>query len=375
MKNRMLAFLLLSALVVISACSPQRAKLPADEITIALAAPLTGDYAQYGESFKKAIDLYVQAVNEQGGIKGKKVKIEAFDDKNDAKEAANLAQKLVSNPKYLAVIGHFGSTPSMAAAPIYQKGGLVEFSPTSSHPQFTAQGDFMFRNINTQAIEGPILADFAVNKLQKKKIAVIYINNDWGLVTKDKFAEKAVALGAEIIAAEPFIGGQTKDFTPTLTKIKKLQPDLLFIAAMYSDTGLILQQAKQLKLNTTILGPSSLNNEQLIKMAGKAAEGLYLTSNFFPGDPNPQVKKFVEQYKQAYGVEPDQFAAVAYDTIGMLLKAIETAGTDRKAIRDALAQIKDYDGVTGKTTFNENRDVIKEMVVLRVQDDKFTLVQ
>lgn len=365
---------LLIAMVVFSACSFQGEKSVDKQAHIALAAPLTGDYAQYGESFKRAIDLYVQMINENGGIKGKQIKITVFDDKNDAKEATNIAQKLVSDKKYLAVIGHFASTPSMAAAPIYQKGGLVEFSPTASHPEFTSQGSFMFRNINTQAIEGPILAEFAVNSLKKKKIAVIYINNDWGLVTKNKFVEKAEELGANVITEEPFIGGQTKDFTPTLTKVKEFEPDLLFIAAMYSDTGLILKQAKQLKFDVTILGPSSLNNEQLIKMAGEAAEGVYLTSNFFPKDPAPRVKKFVDEYTKAYGVEPDQFAAVAYDTIGMLAQAIEKAGFDRMAVRDALAQMKDYEGVTGKTSFNENRDVIKEVVILRIRNGEFTLV-
>mgnify|MGYP000878736096 FL=1 len=373
MKRIFMSIVLVVIMLVTSACSSREASAPGKEIYIALAAPLTGDYAQYGESFKKAIDLHVKAINEKGGVKGALIKIEAFDDKNDAKEATNIAQKLVSDKKFVAVIGHFGSTPSMAAAPVYQKGGLVEFSPTSSHPEFTSQGIYMFRNVNTQAVEGPILGEVAVNKLKKNKIAVIYINNDWGLVTKDKFIEKAEALGASIVASEPFIGGQTKDFTPTLTKIKELEPDLLFIAAMYSDTGLILQQAKQLKLEVPILGPSSLNNAQLITMAGEAAEGVYLTSNFFPEDPNSIVKGFVEEYKKAYGVEPDQFAAVAYDTLGMLVKAIETAGTDRKAIRDALAQIKDYEGVTGKTSFDENRDVQKAMVTLQIRDGKFVL--
>jgi branched-chain amino acid transport system substrate-binding protein len=376
MNKKIIAITILSLMLVLAGCSTQETKsVSQEQINIAVAAPFTGDYAQYGESFKKAIDLHVKSINEKGGVKGAKINIEIFDDKNDAKEATNIAQKLVSDKKFSAVIGHFGSTPSMAAAPIYLKGGLVEFSPTSSHPEFTSQGEYMFRNINTQAIEGPILAEYAVNSLNKKKIAVIYINNDWGVVTKDKFEEKAKALGADIVASEPFIGGQTKDFTPTLTKIKELQPDLLFIAAMYSDTGLILQQAKQLQFDVTILGPSSLNNEQLIKMAGEAAEGVYLTSNFFPQDPSEKVKSFVEAYKQAYAVEPDQFAAVAYDTIGILAQAIEVGGTDRKAIRDALAQVKDYDGITGKTSFNENRDVEKEVVVLKIEGGKFMLVE
>lgn len=344
------------------------------EITIAVACPLTGDYAQYGEAFKRATALKVKEVNENGGIDGKKIKIELMDDKNDPKEATNVAQRLVSNKNVVGVVGHFSSTACLAAAPVYQKAGLVEFSPTSSHPDFTKQGTYMFRNINTQEIEGPIVADMVVNRMKGKKIAVIYINNDWGITAKDNFIKAAEKLGAEIVAEEMFIGSQTKDFTPTLTKINEQKPDVIFLAAFYSETGMIAQQMKQLGYDYPIAGLSSLFNEELLKLAGDAVEGINLPTNFFPGDPNPVVTDFLSAYEKEYGAEPDQFAAVAYDTMGMMIEAIKKAGPDRTAIREELAKIKDYNGVTGIITFNENRDVVKTMKILEIKDGKFQLV-
>jgi branched-chain amino acid transport system substrate-binding protein len=344
-----------------------------DEITIAVAGPMTGDYAQYGEAFKRATELKAKEINEAGGIDGKKIKLISLDDKNDAKEATNVAQKLISNEEVVGLIGHFSSSACLAAAPVYQKAGLVELSPTSSHPRFTKQGTYMFRNVNTQEIEGPIAAEFAVNELGKKKIAVIYINNDWGITAKDNFERRAKELGAEIVASETFIGGQTKDFTPTITKIKEANPDLLFLAAMYSESGMIAQQIKQMNYDIQLLGTSALNNEQFLKLAGESIEGLYLTNNFFAQDPKPLIQNFIKDFKDEYGIEPDQFAALAYDSLGMMAEALKKSGPDRAKLRDELAKIKDYEGVTGKTSFNENRDVIKEMVILQIKDNKFTL--
>lgn len=381
MKSRKLSVLvsavLVTTLIGAAGCSKKdEAKdtsAKAGSIKVAVVGPMTGDSAQYGEAFKRATELMAKKVNAAGGVNGKNIELQILDDKNDAKEAANVAQKLVANKDVAAVVGHFSSTACLAAAPIYQRGGLIELSPTSSHPDFTKQGTYMFRNINTQATEGPILANFAAKDLNAKKIAVVYVNNDWGITAKDNFIKSVKPLGADITAVEAFIAGQTKDFTPTLTKIKGTNPDLLFIAAMYSETGMITQQLKQINYTVPMLGTSSLNNEQLIKLAGPAVEGLYLTNNFYAGTPDPNVQSFVKEFKEAYKVEPDQFAAVAYDSLGMLVEALKKSGPDRAKLRDELAKIKDYQGVTGKTSFNDNRDVLKDMVIMQIKDGKFTL--
>lgn len=377
--KRIIVLILISLMMlsVVAGCTNTADKLAADgdEITVAVAAPLTGDYAQYGNAFRTATELKAKEINDQGGINGKQLKLTFLDDRNDAREATNVAQRLVEDNKVVGVIGHFSSTASLAAASVYEDGGLVQFSPTTSHPDFTQQGSFMFRNINTQAIEAPIAADMVVNRLGKEKIAVIYINNDWGITARDHFVEAAKDLGGDIVAEETFIGGQTQDFTSILTKINESSPDIIFLAAFYTETGMIAQQMKQLGYDIPLAGLSSLYNEELISLAGSSVEGLYLTTNFFPNEENTIISSFVNNYAEAYGQEPNQFAAVAYDTLGMLAKAIEKAGTDRGAIRDELAKMADYEGVTGNITFNENRDVIKTMSVLQIKDGKFVIVK
>ncbi|MCC5910483.1 MAG: ABC transporter substrate-binding protein [Clostridiaceae bacterium] len=363
--------------VLLAGCSTETAAAPdaTEEITIAVAAPLSGDYAQYGNAFRRATELKAEEINAAGGILGKELKLTFLDDRNDAREATNVAQRLVGDKKVLGVIGHFSSTASLAASSVYEEGGLVQLSPTTSHPDFTKQGQYMFRNINTQAVEAPIAADMVVNLMDKKRIAVIYINNDWGITARDHFVEAAEALGGEIVAEETFIGGQTQDFTSTLTSIHSKNPDIIFLGTFYAETGMIAQQMKQLGYDYPLAGLSSLYNEELIKLAGDAVEGLYMTSNFFPGDERPAAKEFVDKFRDAHGQVPNQFAAVAYESLGMLAGAIETAGEDRAAIRNELAKIADYEGVTGSITFSKDRDVIKEMSIIKIQNGEFVIAQ
>ena len=350
--------------------SAPAAKAPAD-ITIGLTAPMTGDYAEYGTVFKNAAELAIEKVNAQGGVNGKKLKLIVGDSKADPKEAANIAQKFVSDAGVMAVIGDFTSTAALAGAPIYQKGGLVQLSPTSSHPDFTKQGTFIFRNIASQAVEGPALADYAVKDLKKKRVAVVYIKNDWGLVAQEFFVKQTKAIGAEIVAVEPYLPEQGKDFSAIITKIKEQKPDLLYLGMMYTDGALFAQQVKKANFDVALCGTGALYSSELIKLGGSAVDGLYLTVSFFPDDPKPVVQDFVKSYEAKYSKLPTQFAAQAYDAANLIIEALKKGATDRKTLRDNLAAIKDFPGVTGNTTFDENRDVNKTMSRLVIKDGKY----
>ena len=346
------------------------AKAPA-EISLGLTAPLTGDYAEYGTVFKNAAELAIEKVNAQGGVNGKKLKLVTGDSKADPKEAANIAQKFASDANIYAVIGDFTSTAALAGAPIYQKNGLVQLSPTSSHPDFTKQGTYIFRNIASQAVEGPALAEYTVKDLKKKRVAVVYIKNDWGLVAQEHFVKKAKELGAEVVAIEPYLPEQGKDFSAIITKTNEQKPDLLYLGMMYTDGALFAQQVKKANLDAALCGTGALYSSELIKLGGSAVEGLYLTVSFFPGDPRPEVQEFVKSYEAKYGKLPTQFAAQAYDATNLIIEALKKGATDRKTLRDNLAAIKDFPGVTGKTTFDENRDVNKTLSRLVIKDGKY----
>lgn len=369
-KKAAILCLSLLAIGLFSGCSKVKTA-DTKELTIGLTAPLSGDSAEYGNVFKNAAEQAIDKVNSQGGINGKKLKLVVSDSKADPKEAANIAQKYVSDANILAVIGDFTSTAALAGAPIYQKGGLVQLSPTSSHPDFTKQGTYMFRNIATQAAEGPILADFTVNDLKKKKVAIVYVKNDWGIVAQEHYRKAVEKLGADVVAVEPFLPEQGKDFNAIITKIKEKQPEIVYLGMMYTDAALFAQQTRKQTWNVPFIGTGALYSDELLKLGGSAVEGLYVTCSFFPLDPRPEVKDFVSGYQAKYGKAPTMFAAQAFDATNLVIEAIRKGAADRKSLRDNLASIKEYPGVTGKTSFDENRDVLKELGKLVIKDGKY----
>ena len=347
----------------------------ADPIYVAVSAPLTGNYAEYGQNWQKAMNLAVGWLNAAGGINGRPLELVYNDSKSDPKDAAALAQKYTSDPKFVAEIGDFTSTACMAAQPIYDKAGMVQLSPTASHPKFAPGSIWSFGIIGTQAGEGPFMAGYAVQKLGKKKIAVLYINNDWGIATKDYFVKPAKEMGADILAIESFFETD-KDFTGVLTKLRGYKPELLYIPSMYNEMALIAKQREKLGWTDVLLsGPGSLYSPKLLEIGGTSVNGLYTSAVFFPKDPRPEVQKFVKGYEEKYKSTPNMFAAIAYDGANLLAETIRKAGTNRKAIRDELAKTKDFVGVTGKIAFTEQRDVVKDYRYLVIKNGEFILYE
>lgn len=373
MKSRMyygMMFFLAIFLVIAGQFAGQQSAVAADEIYIALSAPITGDYAEYGNNFKRSVEMGMDLINQKGGVLGKELKVVIGDSKGDPKESSTLAQKFTSDKKIVAEIGDFTSTSCLAAQPIYDEVGMVQLSPTSSHPDFAKGSKYSFGIIGTQAGEGPFMAMMS-DELGLKKVAVLYINNDWGIVTDKYYSESLASHGSEVVAREFYFDGE-RDFTAVLTKLKDSDPDLLFIASMYNDGALINKQKQKLGWDVPVLGPGSLYSPKLIELGGDAVEGLYTNVVFHPRSPKPEVQAFVSEFEKRYEVTPNMFAAVAFDAINLLADAIERAGsTDRKAIRDAVAATKDFPGVTGKITFTEVGDVMKEYTRVQIQDGEF----
>ena len=379
MKNKKLSALLIAGALIgsalISGCGGGGDKKAAETIKIGLAAPLTGSSAQDGESIKNGVQLAVDEINEKGGINGKKVVIDVQDDKTDPKEAAIVANKLSGDKSVLAVVGHFNSSATLAGAPIYNKAGVVEISPGSSSPAVTKAGDYTFRVITTDAFQADYVAKWAVNDLNYKKIAIIYENNDYGKGLSDVFAEKAKAQGATIVSNDSYLAGETKDFSAILTKVKAEEPDMLFIGGLYNETALIAKQARNMNLNAPIMGVDAIYSNALIELGGKSVEGVLLPGFFHEGTDNPVAQNFIKAYKAKYKQDPATYAAYAYDAAKIVLDAIAKAGTDRKAIRDHIAKVKDFQGSTGVNTFDENGDVMKDPLRLTIKDGKFQVVK
>ncbi|MDR3372235.1 MAG: ABC transporter substrate-binding protein [Ancalomicrobiaceae bacterium] len=363
---RMIAALATLAALVVSPA------LAASDVYIGVSAPLTGDNAEYGNYFKTAALLAQKTINDRGGIKGQKLQLLIEDSKADPKEAILIAQKFVSDPRVLAVVGDFNSSASMAAAEIYNDGGLVQISPTASHPDFTKKGEYIFRAGTTQSMEGAFLARWAVRDLGHKKIGTIYVNNDWGLVANKVFAETAKQLGADVVNQESFIPGD-KDFTAIVTKIMDAKPDMVFLAVQWADAALIATQMKSLGLKTDLMGPGSLSTENLVKNAGDAVEGIRANAIYFAGDTRSVSADYTKAYAATYGRPPHDHSALTYDAVMLLANAIERGGVDRKAIRDALAATDGFEGVTGKFRFDADRNPVKDFSKIMVKNGKWQM--
>jgi branched-chain amino acid transport system substrate-binding protein len=349
----------------------------AQDLVIGVAAPMTGNLAQVGKQFAEGAQLAADEANAKGGIKGRKVVIRVEDDKGDPKEAATVAQKFASDDKVLAILGHYSSSACFAAIPIYTRARLATITPSASHTELTKQGGkYMFRMWSPISVYAPDLAQYTVKKLGKKSVGVIYVQNDWGIQTKDYFVKELERLGARVAALEVVYDKDT-DFKAQLTKVKAANPDALAILTYYTTGALLTLQARNLGIGAPLVATGTLYEDKFIELAGKGnAEGLAINTEFNADDPAPVVRNFVAMYQKLHpGEKPEPYHATTYDAARMILAAIEKAGTDRDAIRDALAATRTFAGVTGTFSFNEQRErEAKDQVYLVVKDGKWTFI-
>ena len=297
-----------------------------DPIYIGLSAPMSGRYESYGTTFQKAIELAVDRLNHDGGIMRRPIEIVVEDSEGDPQMSKKIARTFTRDERIVAVIGDFTSSSSMAAQPLYHRAGLVQLSPTSSHPSFAPGSPFSFSIVRTQAGEGAFMAQSAVETLGKKRVAVLYINNDWGIAAQKFFVEQAQQLGAEVVSEETYLEG-TSEFLSPLEAIRKENPDFLYLCTMDKDGATILTQLRQLESGEMAIGgTSSLSSQQLIELGGDAVDGVYTNTSFFLKDPRPEVQKFIQEYEKKYAQSPNLFAGLAYDAINLLAESIRNGG-------------------------------------------------
>lgn len=324
------------------------ASLPAlaqtEPVTIGVSGPLTGPQAQYGELWKQGFDLALAKINAEGGINGRPLEYIFEDSQNDPRQSIAIAQKFISDPKIVVEIGDFSSTASMAASPLYQRGGLVQFGFTNSHPDFTKTGDYMWSTSISQIQEQQVMADYAIDRLGLKKIAVMHLNTDWGTTAKNLFVEEAKKRGAEVVIAEGYLPDE-KDFRATLTRIKAANPDGILLESYYSDGALVTRQIRELGIDLPVVGVGSIYSPDFLEIAGDAAEGMHTVAYFTPISPRPEVQNFIKGFTEKYGREPNNFNAMAFDTMNVLAETMRRYGTTREEIKDGLGQISDLPSV------------------------------
>jgi len=377
-------------LLVLSACARPATPAPVskfglpDPIYIGATCEMSGDQAVVGEFLKQGVELAIKEINESGGIWGSKLAAVYLDDKADPKEAATVAQRFCSDPRIVAVIGHDFSSCSGAAAPIYDKCGLLQISMWSNNPQLTQRGyKTFFRNIPSDAIQGPEMARVMIQMLGAKKVAALTTNNDYGRGLLGAWEPAVKEMGGQIVESLFYDMDTHKDFSPEITKIKAAGAEAIAAFCNYSDGATILRWVETLGYKGHIVLSAGGCHDELIKLAGTAAEGVYGVTYFTLDTTNSVAKKYAEAFLKEYpkeGIERASTSAYPYECVYLVREAILRAGPGtaeqlRKALPAAMHQVKDFLGPTGLNNFDQNGECVgKGQTIVQVQNGKWTVV-
>jgi len=343
-------------------------------VRIAVAAPLTGDNAEYGQGFLNAAQLQAQARNAAGGVLGgRQVEIVPFDDANSAEEAASIALRIVSDGDFAGVIGHFSSGVAMTAAPTYNENQIINISPSAGHVDFSGIGEFIFRNNSIVVVEAGAILDIAVTDLGATRIGILSIMTDWGVSTSDVIMDLVEGMpGVEVVAHEEVMEG-SPDFSPAITAFEAAGVEAVISVSQYSTLGPFAIQYRTINPEVDILGFSNAYTRNLIDIGGPSVERVRFPVSFFADSPDPIIQAFVAEYIATFGYSPSALTAQAFDAVGILLDAIDAAGTTAgEPVRQMMHTIS-HDGVAGVVTFDANGDVQRDFFRVVIQDGEFVL--
>ncbi|EPY6472319.1 ABC transporter substrate-binding protein [Clostridium sporogenes] len=339
-------------------------------IKVGLVAPLSGAMAQDGKSILNAAQLAVDEVNKEGGINKKKIELVYEDDKGEPKEAASIANKYSSDKDIMAVMGSFSAPCTLAGIPIYTKAKIPMMGPCGSAPALSGSSEYYRKVTPSDLTTGKELSKWMLKDMNYKKVAIIYVNNDYGKGVAESVDNFYKENGGQVVAKESYMP-KTQDFGSIITKVKSKNPDIIIMGSFYGDAGAFLKQAHNVGYNPKVAGPTPLLSKSLVDLAGKDAEGIFTIGSFSTNLENEKVKEFTEKYKKKYNQAPSSFAAYSYDATKILIEGIKKGGNDREKINEALKNMGTYTGVTGNTKFEKSGDAEKNLIRFVVKDGKF----
>ncbi len=346
------------------------------EIPVGEFASLTGGTATFGQSVHNGDVLAIDEINAAGGVLGKKINLLTEDDQSKTEEAVASVQKLVNSDHVVALLGEVASSRSMAGAPIAQLSHAPMITPASTNEDVTKKGDYIFRICFIDPFQGQTMARFALNSLGKKRAAVLTdVKQDYSVGLDEAFKHTYSTSGGAIVSEQSYSTGD-KDFHAPLTSIRATNPDVIFVPGYYTEVALIVRQARELGIDCPILGGDGWDSPELTKGAEKEFNNTFFSNHFATEDPDSTVQNFVKKYEDRYHSMPDAMAALGYDAARILVDAMKRAGsTDSAALRKAIAETKDFPGVTGHITIDPNRNASKPITIIKITEGKFHFAQ
>ena len=371
-------FLLVTAVLILGLALAPGA-WSADQINIGFNIPLTGDNPDVGASSKNAAEMYITG-NPTIEVGGKTYKLNFIYEDNEykAESAVKANTKLITVDNVLGIIGPQSSSQAVPAGEVANNNKTPMISPWSTNPNTTLNRPYVFRGCFLDPFQGPVAADFATEELGAKTAAVLYdIAADYpkGLAEFFKAAFEALHGKGSVVAFETFTTGD-KDFSAQMTNIVASGADVLFVPQYYSEVPLIVQNAKEMGWDKPILGADAWGGGDLMGLCGDNCKGYYFSTHYAAAGAKGATKDFIDAYQATYGKTPDDVAALTWDSLGLMIRAIKDTGglsgdiaSDRTKVKDALATIKNYPGITGEMTFTPEGDPKKCAVIVRINDE------
>lgn len=388
MKKVLLVFMsMVLVLGMLSGCKSSSANSgnsngSSDTIKVGLNFELSGGVATYGQGLVEGIELGLEEINKSGGVLGKEIEAIKVDNKSEDTEAANVSAKLATRDNVVALLGPAlsGNTKAATPAAMQNKIPLISGSATTDDITVDSNGnvrEYIFKTCFNDSFQGIMMAGFAFNDLGLKNAAILADStSDYAKGLSKNFKETFTNLGGKVLTEEAYQSKDT-DFKAVLTNIKGKNPDVLFVPGYYEEVGLIVRQARELGLNVPILGGDGYESPKLIEIAGKEAlNKVYYSSHYSSLDDSQEVVKFKENFKAKYGKDPDAFNALGYDLAYFLKDGLERAGeANSEKLKDALAQTKDFKGVTGTLSVDEKHNPVKSVTIIEVKDGEPTFLK
>jgi len=345
-----------------------------EEIRIGAVLPLTGPAAVWGENAKMGLEIALEEVNEAEAVRDKKVKLIFEDSQSDPAKAVSSLQKLISTDKVSVVIGDIASSSVLAMAPIAERSRVVLLSPGASNPDISKAGEYIFRNWQSDALEGEVDAQFAYERLGYRKMVILYVNNAYGSGLKTVFDQSFQKLGGEILDSESFEQGST-DIRSQLNKISAVNPQGIYMPGYPPDMAIVLRQSREMGIKIQFLSVQAFDDPKILQTAKEAANGVIFSVPKPPDPSYPVVNKFIRKYKEKFKREPGVCSDTGYDALKIIVWSMSQAGTSGPEIQRQLTKLKDFPGAAGLTTFDKNGDVIKPFIFKKVQNQQFVLFE
>ena len=359
-------------LLLSAACSGERVSPtdePSNQIPVGVYAALTGPTATFGRATRDGATLAADEINAAGGLLGRQIQLHVEDDQGKTEEAPSVVSRLITRYNVVALIGENASSRSLAAAPVAQAAKIPMISPSSTNPAVTEKGDYIFRVCFLDSYQGEALAKFVREKLGLSRVAILRdVKNDYSVGLADFFTRAFTAAGGSIVADQSYSEGDS-DFKSQLTAIRAASPEAIFVPGYYTEAGSIAVQARDLGITVPLVGGDGWGSPLLLEIGGKAVEGAYYGEHYFVREERPAVQNFVKRFRERFGTDPDAVNALSYDAMMMLAQAIRAGNSlEGPVIRDQLAAIRDFEGVSGVITMGADRNPIKPVVIVKVEN-------